>query len=363
MHTRRSSARVAAKKSSAKKTTPKKAAPSKSPAKKAATKKSPAKKVTTPTKSTPKKVAPKKAAPKKSPAKKAVPKPAAPTKTRPTKATVARKSSATAATSTTTTTPTGTSPAVTTSGTPTGEAKATGTPTRRGKSRTKAAKPAKQTGGSVTMPAALFIKAVKATALAAGKDATLPTLTGIKIEVDKKQVRFISTDRYRLAVVRWNNVAGEEMAGGTTSGTSKECSVLIDAKDLLRFVRGIKLVPVRYGTPKEAITVTFDGERTVVVTFADKDGQTSATFNPIDGDFPKWGPLFPTDTFEHGAARWAVNPQYLSDACTAATTISERNTPLRIEARAANRPAVLKAGSEGDGFWLEWLAMPVRLAG
>jgi DNA polymerase III subunit beta len=217
------------------------------------------------------------------------------------------------------------------------------------------------TGGTVTMPAALFVRAVKAAALAAGKDATLPTLTGIHLEVDGRQVRFVATDRYRLAVVRWAVESGRVLQM-MESGCAGEWSALVPAADLVRFVAGCKLS--KRAPAPEALTLTFDGEGMVVATLTTYEGQTSATFRTIDGDYPKYAALFPSEVVENGPASWAVNPSYMADACKAAVLVADsKNVPLVIEARHANRPAVLKAGKESDGFWLEWLAMPVRLAG
>jgi DNA polymerase III subunit beta len=218
------------------------------------------------------------------------------------------------------------------------------------------------TGGTVTMPAALFVRAVKAAALAAGKDDTLPTLTGIRLEVDGRQVRFVATDRYRLAVVRWAVESGRDMVGGISTGTTGEWSALIAAGDLMRFAKGIKL-DKRTQLP-EAVTLTFDGDGLLVATFTTWEGQTSATFRTIDGTFPQWERLFPSETAENGPALWAVGAKYLADACAAAELVADyKNPALRIQTSQASKPAVFHAGHESDGFWLEWLAMPVRLAG
>ena len=47
---------------------------------------------------------------------------------------------------------------------------------------------------------ALFAAAVGQVAIAAGRDDTLPTLTGIRMEVDGGNIVLAATDRYRLAV-------------------------------------------------------------------------------------------------------------------------------------------------------------------
>ena len=50
-----------------------------------------------------------------------------------------------------------------------------------------------------------FATAVSQSAIAAGRDDTLPSLTGVRIEIEGDTLTLISTDRYRLAVreLRW----------------------------------------------------------------------------------------------------------------------------------------------------------------
>src|SRR5258708_14218393 len=60
-----------------------------------------------------------------------------------------------------------------------------------------------QAAGSVGSDA--FASAVSQSATAAGRDDTLPALTGIRIAIEGETLTLISTDRYRLAVreLRW----------------------------------------------------------------------------------------------------------------------------------------------------------------
>jgi DNA polymerase III subunit beta len=53
-----------------------------------------------------------------------------------------------------------------------------------------------------------FAAAVGSVAVAAGRDDTLPVLTGVRIEIDGEEVTLAATDRYRLAVrtLRWKPV-------------------------------------------------------------------------------------------------------------------------------------------------------------
>src|SRR6516165_8339444 len=51
-----------------------------------------------------------------------------------------------------------------------------------------------------------FATAVSQSATAAGRDDTLPALTGVRIEIEDDILTLVSTDRYRLAIrkLRWN---------------------------------------------------------------------------------------------------------------------------------------------------------------
>ena len=46
----------------------------------------------------------------------------------------------------------------------------------------------------------MFAEAVAQTAVAAGRDDTLPMLTGIRVEIDGDELTLAATDRFRLAV-------------------------------------------------------------------------------------------------------------------------------------------------------------------
>src|SRR5205823_13881150 len=65
-----------------------------------------------------------------------------------------------------------------------------------------------------------FAAAVSSVAVAAGRDDTLPVLTGIRVEIDGEDVTLAATDRYRLAVrtLRWQPVRSEERRVGKEGG-------------------------------------------------------------------------------------------------------------------------------------------------
>ena len=60
-----------------------------------------------------------------------------------------------------------------------------------------------ETSGNITSE--LFATAVNQVAVAAGRDDSLPTLTGIHVDINKETITLAATDRYRLAVreINW----------------------------------------------------------------------------------------------------------------------------------------------------------------
>ena len=57
-----------------------------------------------------------------------------------------------------------------------------------------------------TVSSDIFATAVAQVAIAAGRDDSLPTLTGVHVEINEDTVTFAATDRYRLAVreIQWS---------------------------------------------------------------------------------------------------------------------------------------------------------------
>src|SRR6185312_5185601 len=73
------------------------------------------------------------------------------------------------------------------------------------------------------VPTDLFAEAIGQVAVAAGRDDTLPMLTGIRVEIAGETVVLAATDRFRLAVrqLTWS-----------TSSPDVEAAVLVPAKTL-----------------------------------------------------------------------------------------------------------------------------------
>lgn len=79
-----------------------------------------------------------------------------------------------------------------------------------------------------TLPADLFAEAIGQVAIAAGRDDTLPMLTGIRVEISGDTVVLAATDRFRLAV--------RELTWSAAS-PDIEAAVLVPAKTLAEAAR------------------------------------------------------------------------------------------------------------------------------
>lgn len=185
--------------------------------------------------------------------------------------------------------------------------------------------------------------------VAAGKDDTLPTLTGVRLEWGPFGVRTVATDRYRLAVVTWQ---GEpETCHKETGG------VLIPAADLTAFVKALPKVS-RYALPPSVLIKVIPEANAVMLTAMSNDGEFTRTIRTLDGEFPKWESLIPTEFTGLDEGGVAVNPKYLADV---AKMPVERNMPVRVQFTGARRPMVWTADGIAEGVSWKYLLMPVRI--
>ena len=208
----------------------------------------------------------------------------------------------------------------------------------------------------VVVPAAVLRELVSVT-VAAGKDDSLPTLTGVRIEWEPGLIRMVATDRFRLAVCEWR---GEPVADAVAG------SALVPAKELAAYVKGLPKPGRGADFP---VTLTLDvienghsKGHAVTFTCTTYDGQQVRRVVGLDGDFPKWAPLFPDEgtlAASKGVCTVAYNPHYLADL--AKMPQDRKADPVRMSFTTPHRPAVC----EGKGSHVEWkyLLMPVRTGG
>ncbi|HEY3687943.1 MAG TPA: DNA polymerase III subunit beta [Streptosporangiaceae bacterium] len=184
----------------------------------------------------------------------------------------------------------------------------------------------------------VFSAAVGQTAIAAGRDDTLPFLTGIRVEIEGETVTLAATDRYRLAVreFQW------------TPGRSDISAVaLVPAKTLADTAKSL--------TSGAEVSIALSGEDIGEGMIGFEGGGRRTTTRLLDGDLPKYRSLFPTEFASH--AEIATGP--FIEAVKRVSLVAERNTPLRLAF--SQGELVLEAGTGDEAQAVE--ALEAKLEG
>lgn len=176
---------------------------------------------------------------------------------------------------------------------------------------------------SGTIEAATFASAVGQVAIAAGRDDTLPTLTGIRIEIDGTSMVLAATDRYRLAVreLQW-----------TPTDAGSQAELLVPAKTLADTAKSLG------NADSVSIALAAEGER--LIGFEGDRRRTTSRL--LDGEFPKYRSLLPNESSTHAV----VDTSALVEAVKRVALVAERNTPVRLTF--ADNEVSLRAGAGDD---------------
>lgn len=171
----------------------------------------------------------------------------------------------------------------------------------------------------------LFATAVNQVATAAGRDDSLPTLTGIHVDINKENITLAATDRYRLAVreIKWTPTDPE-----LTTSALLRARTLADAA---RSVTGTKNIDF-------AIAPTTASDR--LIGFA-TDSKTM-TSRQLDGAFPPYRHLLPTESI----ATAVVEVAQLLDSVRRVALVTDKNIPLRLKFK--DNSLSLEAGAGDD---------------
>ena len=160
--------------------------------------------------------------------------------------------------------------------------------------------------------AELFAEAIGQVAVAAGRDDTLPMLTGIRVEISGEKVVLAATDRFRLAV--------RELTWSTDSA-DMEAAVLVPAKTLAEAAKagpdGAD-VHLSLGAGSAVGKEGLLGIRS--------DGKRSTT-RLLDAEFPKFRQLLPT---EHTAVA-TIGVAELTEAIKRVALVADRGAQVRME--------------------------------
>ncbi|MDO5098599.1 MAG: DNA polymerase III subunit beta [Corynebacterium sp.] len=176
----------------------------------------------------------------------------------------------------------------------------------------------------------LFIDAVTQVAAAAGRDDTLPMLTGVHMEIDGENVTLTATDRFRLALrsFQWAPAVADAQA-----------KLLIPAKNLLENARTLDAnssepVEIAVGTGE---SIGADGLFGIHI----EDRQT--TTRMLDADFPNVAPLLPK---QHKSMA-SVEISALQDAIRRVALVTDRNAQIRMQFSPGE--VILSAGGSDAG--------------
>ena len=158
----------------------------------------------------------------------------------------------------------------------------------------------------------VFATAVSQTAVAAGRDDTLPSLTGVRIEIEGDTLTLISTDRYRLAVreLRWN-----------PSRPDLSAAVLVPAKALTDTARSLT------AAAEVAIALALPGEGAGgdgMIGF--EAGGRRTTTRLLSGEFPRYRTLLPSSV----NATAEISTSTLIESVRRVALVAERNTAVRL---------------------------------
>ena len=172
-----------------------------------------------------------------------------------------------------------------------------------------------------TLGSDAFAAAVTSVAVAAGRDDTLPVLTGIRIEIEGEDVTLAATDRYRLAVrtLRWQ-----------PADPSLQATALVPARTLAEAAKSL--------TSGAEVTLALATGTSGEGMFGLSGSTRRTTTRLLDGEFPKYRSLLP----DSSAATASIDTNALTEAVRRVSLVASRTSPVRLSFSADG--LVLEAG-------------------
>ena len=195
-------------------------------------------------------------------------------------------------------------------------------------------------GTAGTVSGSVFAQAVAQVAIAAGKDDTLPMLTGVRMEIDGERLTLAATDRYRLAV--------RELEWKPGNPSAEPAQVLVPARTLADAAKSLT------GTADVTIALSGghgghggpggsggSGVGEGIIGFAGTTRRTTTRL--LDAQFPPYRTLLPSE-FNVTAE---VSVPALIDAVKRVSLVADRGSAVRLEFSAGTLS--LSAGGEDEG--------------
>jgi DNA polymerase-3 subunit beta len=177
-----------------------------------------------------------------------------------------------------------------------------------------------------TVEAGVFAAAVAQVAVAAGRDDTLPLLTGVRVELEGSMMTLLATDRYRLAIkeLTWRPDSADASLQALVPAKT-----LADTAKALGPLGGDVTVALSRGGMGEGMIGFVGGER-------------RTTSRLLDGEFPKVRNLLP----DHHDARARIPVGALVEVVRRVALVAERTTPVRLSF--SEDGLVVEAGGSED---------------
>lgn len=179
-----------------------------------------------------------------------------------------------------------------------------------------------------------FAHTVSQVAVAAGRDDTLPMLTGVRLEINGDRLVLAATDRYRLAA---RELAWKPQQDGLSQ------AVLIPARTLDATAKTLT------GGPEVTLALSASDAGEGIIGFAGgapgSAGNASrrTTSRLLDAEFPRYQSLWPTEF----AATAEVVVAPLVEAVKRVALVANRGTPVRLEFTEGG--VTLTAGGDDEG--------------
>ena len=178
-----------------------------------------------------------------------------------------------------------------------------------------------------TVSSSVFARAVSQVAVAAGKDDTLPMLTGVRMEIDGERVTLAATDRYRLAV--------RELTWNPAPGGSSDVQVLVPARTLADAAKSLT------GDAEMTIALATSGSGEGIIGFAGTGRRTTTRL--LDAQFPPYRTLLPSEF----AVTAEVSVAALTEAVKRVALVADRGNPVRLDF--TDGGLTLTAGGDDEG--------------
>ncbi len=168
----------------------------------------------------------------------------------------------------------------------------------------------------------LFATAVSQVAIAAGRDDSLPTLTGVHVEITEDTLTLAATDRYRLAVreIQWR----PSTPNFSTTALLRARTIADAAKSLI-------------GSKDVSLSFAAASSNDRLAGFA-SDGRTM-TSRMLDGTFPPYRHLLPQEV----TTTALIEVSTLLDSVKRVALVTDKTVPLRLNF--SNNTLSLEAGA------------------